>query len=41
MTTCIYDKGVVEEMKKSNPPPVPPPAGDMTDLIQIELPLSF
>ncbi len=32
MKTCIHDKGVIEAVKKSNPPPAPPPAGDRMDL---------
>ena len=32
MKTCIHDKGAVEAVEKSNPPPAPPPAGDRMDL---------
>nr|CAJ73266.1 unknown protein [Candidatus Kuenenia stuttgartiensis] len=26
---CFYNKGVVESVEKSSPPPAPPPAGDI------------
>ena len=35
MKIRIHNEGVVEAVKKSDPPPAPPPAGDIADSTRI------